>query len=181
MKTLLLCGYRACDPSEPLLGTAAHADDGATLLDHRIRQLRALRHDVICVLAGAKADEVLRLCPRIQETELVFDTNEPTNLMSNLRAGTFAVPNQACFVLPLEVPLVRPEVWEFLRNEYGKLGFATAHGFLRLESAPYGFPLLLSRQGVKQLTASTPIQQLNDPALNPLVLTLPNTNSSITI
>jgi hypothetical protein len=179
MRTLLLCGYRTRDENEVALGVGRD-DNGETLIDRRIVQLRALGLDVVCVLAGANADEQLRYCRTIQDTELVFDTNEPMSLLSNTRAGSFAVPGDACFAIPVEVVPPPAETWGFLLNEYGKLGFGTKHGILQavdpIQGAPwhFGFPLLITREGTKILTKTPDLRSLVDTRLKYLQLPLGN-------
>jgi hypothetical protein len=174
MKTLLLCGYRNSEQDEDILGLERDAD-GVTLIDRRIGQLRALDHQVVCVLAGSHADEQLRQSRLIEDCELVFDTNEPCNLISNTRSGAFVCDGEACFIWPIEIPPPPIAVWNFLRNEYGKVGFATSHAFLQTVSpqgAPchFGFPLLMTREGGKVLRKLSDLRSLVDTRLKTLHL-----------
>ena len=170
MKTLLLCGYRLKDDSELALGVKRETPQ-LNLIEHRLRQLREFDQEVICVVSGADADAQLRHCPAIQNAELIYDTNDPISLLSNARAGIFAAPREAYFVLPLEVPPPPPEVWAFLKNEYGKAGFATPLALIQavasVEGAPchHGFPLLLTRTGAKLLQETPDLRSLVDPRL----------------
>jgi hypothetical protein len=177
MKTLLLCGYRAHDNHELALGVS---QSGESLIDQRIQELLQMGHDLICVVGGAEADKQLRHCRNIQLTELVYDTNEPGTLLSNTRSGVFAAPGEACFVLPLEIPPPPPEVWTFLRNEYGKAGFASPHAMLQatltngepVTSHHFGFPLLLTRFGGQLLRETPDLRGLLDDRLKYLRLAI---------
>ncbi len=170
MKTLLLCGYRDCDDADEAVGIDRSTDD-KTLIDRRITQLRQLGFDVVCVLAGNRADVQLRQCKSIESCDLVFDTNEPhCNLISNLRAGTFHLENEGAFVLPVEIPVPDQMQWRFLLNEYGRSGFGQRTTFLQLRptlGAPcqYGFPLLLTREGAKFLRDTPNLTSLVDSRL----------------
>jgi hypothetical protein len=144
MTILLLCGYRDRDETEKAL--FYHH------IDSQIRQLRWLGLEVVCVLAGAHADDQLRYCRRIAESEMVFDTTETPNLASNLKAGLAGTDGSGCFVLPVEVPAPPPEVFAFLRESWRVRGFLTETNIYQMiseEGAPshYGFPLLVTRSG----------------------------------
>ncbi len=166
MKTLLLCGYRPPDENELALGVGVkRGPGGLSLLDQRIVQLTELGHELICVVNGASSDIQLRHSEKLPTTELVFDTNEPGTLISNTRSGVFAAPGEAFFVLPLEVPPPAPAAWAFLQNEYGKVGFGASHAMLQTPSGQgthYGFPLLLTRFGAKQLRDTPELRSLID-------------------
>jgi len=167
MTVLLLCGYRNCDPHEPALG--------ADVLDQRILELRRLGLSVICVLAGQHADEQLRLCRRIADTELVFDTHEEPNLATNLKAGLAATDGAGCFVLPLEVPCPPKAAWETLRESWRQNGFHTSTSIYQLadsQGAPshLGFPLLVTRSGNKTIQEMQGFRSLVDTRLKYLHL-----------
>jgi hypothetical protein len=168
MKTLLLCGYRPLDTSERALGIERD-ELGQTLIDRRIQQLRNLGQEVVCVLAGPEAEIQLREGRAIQDAELIFDTNTPS-LLANLKAGLQALIGEACFVLPVEVPLPPDEVWQSLRYEFLRLGTQAKEHMLQAvtaEGAPcqLGFPLLVTISGVKLLQNSTNLTHLLDPQL----------------
>ena len=175
MKTLLLCGYRAGDNAENPIGVERDID-GQTVIDRRILQLRELGHDIIAVLAGATADEQLRQCRLIQTTELAFDISEPAGtLLSNTQAGALATNGEGFYVLPAEIPVPSPAIWNFLLNEYGKLGFATNECLLQAvtpQGAPwqFGFPLLVTRNGNKLLRNTPELKSLVDARLKSLQL-----------
>lgn len=170
MKTLLLCGYRPKDETELALGVSRETPQ-FNLIERRLAQLRELDHQVICVVSGADADAQLRHCPSMQDAELIFDTGDPISLLSNARSGIFAAPREAYFVLPLEIAPPPPDIWAFLKNEYGKVGFATPLALIQavapVEGAPchHGFPLLLTRTGAKLLQETPDLQSLVDPRL----------------
>lgn len=166
MKTLLLCGYRPVEENERGV---------AETIDRRIEQLKAFSSEVICVLAGPYADDLLRACPRISNVELVFDTHENANLTTNLRAGLAAIEGEACFVLPWEINPGRAETWGHLKTEFAKVGFATTHSILQAvdnQGAPfhYGFPLLVTRSGNDLLQELTDLRSLTDARLSYLQL-----------
>ncbi len=170
MKVLLLCGYRTSENSEDALGLAREAD-GQRALDNRIQELSRLGFEVITVLAGAQADEQLRLCPRIANTEMVFDTSDHVNLASNLKAGLAATDSEGCFVLPVEVPMPAPELWRFLNQEWGRQGFHTETQVFQAvdaQGAPwhFGFPLLLTKAGNHHVRKLTGFLSLVDPRLS---------------
>ena len=175
MRVLLLCSYRALDPGEVALGLDA-TEDGKTLLDTQIEALLALNMEVTCVLAGAQADEQLRRCRRLTEVDMVFDTATPTNLLSNAREGAQSAPHEACFILPVEVPVPPREVWDFLHSEYAKVGFGAQESVLQTvvpgQGAPwhFGFPLLFTRQGCEQLQNTDDLAGLVDARLKYLHL-----------
>ncbi len=175
MRVLLLCGYRALDEGEIALGLA-RGGDGKTLLDSQIEALLALGMEVTCVLSGANADEQLRQCRRLAEVDMVFDTAAPTTLLSNAREGALSAPHEACFILPVEVPVPARPVWDFLRNEYAKVGFNTEESvlqaFVQAQGAPwhFGFPLLFTYQGCQCLQNTEDLNGLVDTRLKYLHL-----------
>jgi molybdopterin-guanine dinucleotide biosynthesis protein A len=173
MTVLLLCSYRETDTGEAALGLTRDAE-GRLLLDRQIEDLQALGFDVTCVLAGESADEQLRQCRRLREVELVFDTAAPLSLLSNAREGARSAPHEACFVLPVEVPVPAREVWDFLRTQYASIGFNAETSVIQAEGAPchYGFPLLFTRQGCEQLQSAENLSGLVDARLGYLRLAL---------
>jgi hypothetical protein len=173
MRVLLLCAYRALDEGEAPLGLKRDAD-GKTILDRQIEALLALDLEVTCVLAGNEAEEQLRQSPRLLEADMVFDTAKPLSLMSNLREGALNAPHEACFVLPVEIPVPPREVWDFLRNEYAKAGFNAEKSVLQAEGAPcqHGFPLLFTFHGCQHVQNFKDLNGLVDTRLSYLHLAL---------
>jgi hypothetical protein len=173
MKTFLLCGYRPCDENEAALGLERDAS-GVTLIDRRIAQLQAMGHEVVCILARNDADELLRECRSIDSCELIFDTNEnAANLISNVRSATYGLEEgEACFVLPIEIPVPETSVWTELNREFTTVGPATSAAFLQIPAAPhqspssFGFPLLLTNSGATLLKTTPDITSLVDSRLN---------------
>lgn len=169
MKILLLAGYRTSENSEEPLGIQRD-ESGQRLLDARIRQLSQLGLEVITVLAGIHADEQLRLCPRIANTELAFDTSDHICLATNLKAGLAATELEGCYVLPVEIPPPPAEVWRFLRQEWGRIGFHTETYILQAtdaQGAPwhFGFPLLITAAGNKHIRKLNDFRSLMDTRL----------------
>lgn len=176
MKTLLLAGYRTHDEGEIALGLQRD-ENNVTLIDRRIGELRALGYGVVIVLAGQNADEQLRLCPRIAEAELVYDTNDhEANLATNMKAGLLACPGEACFVLPVEVAAPEWKYWAFIRGSWRTHIFHEPAAALQvsLKGAPpqlqYGFPLLVTRHGNRQIARADGLVSLHDARLKYLHL-----------
>lgn len=162
MTCLLLCGYRERSPEE----SALFID----ILDRRIAELQRLGFNVICVLAGAHADEQLRLCAKISTCELVFDTQDQPNLATNLKAGLTATDGSGCFVLPVEIPCPPFTAWRVLREGWRKKGFLTpTHAYQAIDEqgAPshFGFPLLITRSGNTAIRKMTGFRHLSDTRL----------------
>lgn len=156
MTVLLLCGYRNCDPGETALGV--------NLIDQKIEELRRLGFAVVCVLSGQHADEQLRLCRRIAEVELVYDTQEEPNLATNIKAGLAGTDGSACFVLPVEVPTPPFSEWSAVREHWRRLGFHTPTWLYRAPSQ-LGFPLLVTRAGNKGILDAEGFRSLVDARL----------------
>jgi hypothetical protein len=157
MRTILLAGYRAG------LGLE-HDASGVLLIDRRIRELQHLGFEVVCVLSGNEADDVLRTSRALMDVELVFDTNaEQSTLATNLKAGLAATDGEGCYCLPLEIAPPERPVWNFLREEWRKRGFHTSTSVFQAadaQGAPwrFGFPLLITRSGnglIRELTGLT--------------------------
>ncbi len=171
MKTILLCGYRAG------LGLE-RAADGSLLVDVKIRELQRLGYEVVCVLAGNDADDVLRASRAIMSVELVFDTNGvDATLSSNLRAGLAATDGEGCFAIPVELPVPEAPLWNFIREEWRREGFHTSVSVFQCVSsqgAPYhfGFPLLISRSGNSLIRGLTGFTSLVDTRLKYQHLTI---------
>lgn len=170
MKAILLSGYRASDFNEEPLGLT-RAQGGATLMDTQIQQLIQLGLEVICVVSGQDAEQQLRVCPRIADTDLVFDTNDQVSLASNLKSGLAATGEEGCFALPVEITPPPAEVWRFLKHEWARLGFAFEAPVLQAvdaQGAPwhFGFPLLITKTGNKMIRGLTSFHSLTDSRLN---------------
>lgn len=160
MKALLLCGYRTLDPSENALGLERDAE-GRTLIDRRIQQLQSYGLTVVTVLAGDSADEQLRHSRMIAQTEMAFANGR--NILANVKEGLALLKEEACFALPVEVEPPPQEVWKFLLNEYGKLGFATEQ--CCLQTSMCHFPLLLTHSGCQTLQNTEDLSSLVDARL----------------
>lgn len=163
MRTLVLAGYRA--------GLGLERDErGELLIDVKIRELKRLSYEVVCVLAGNDADDVLRSSRYLMNVELVFDANDAeATLSTNLKAGLAATEGEGCFVLPLEVPTPEASMWHFLREEWRREGFQTSTSVFQLwdQGAPwqFGFPLLISRNGNKLIRSLESFKSLVDTRL----------------
>ncbi len=167
MKVLLLAGYRTSDNSEEPLGIERDTG-GQRLLDARIHQLSQLGLEVITVLSGQHADDQLRLCPRIANTELVFDTSDHVCLASNVKQGLAAVGPEGCYVLPVEITPPPADVWRLLRQEWGRMGFHTESAVFQAidaQGAPwhFGFPLLVTTAGNNLISKISDFRSLTDP------------------
>lgn len=170
MKAILLSGYRTSENNEEALGIGRD-QSGQRTIDRHIHQLSQLGFEVVCVLSGAHADEQLRLCPRIANTELVFDTSDHVGLASNAKAGLGATDGEGCFIIPVEVTPPSGELWRFINQEWRRLGFQVESSVLQAvdpEGAPwhFGFPLLVTRKGNQLIREMTNFRSLTDPRLN---------------
>lgn len=168
MKTILLAGYRhhTLDDVELAPGLRVQ-DDGTLLIDQRIAQLRSLGHQIICVIAGESADELIRRSRALLDVELVFDTHgEDVNLVSNVRAGLAALGRETCFVLPVEVPLPKADVWKKLAAAGKEAGGSVSLAQVRRDDpADLGFPLLVTRHGTDKIKALPDLKSLADTRL----------------
>ena len=164
MRTLLLCGYRSGVGLE-------RRTDGKLIVDQRISELQKLGCEVICVLAGGDADEILRSSRKLMDTELVFDTNgDAATLITNLKAGLASTDGESCFAIPLEVAPPSAELWHTLHSHLRNQGFHTPVCVLQAvetQGAPwhYGFPLLFTRSGNTLLREVTGFTSLVDTRL----------------
>jgi len=175
MKTLLLCAYRNRDENERPLGLET-GEDGLTLIERRIDHLHRYGLEVVCVLAGADADEQLRRCPRIANTELAFDDGPELSLMSNIRAGLPVCEGEPCLVLPLEIPVPPARDVKRIVEEWGRAGMGDQISLVKMEagaSSPHGFPLLVTRFGAKQLAGLPDLKTLVDTRLKYLHVSPP--------
>lgn len=167
MKVLLLSGYRPHFETGKALGTDLNAQ-GVTLLDRRIEQIREHGLKVVVVVSGHSAEEQLRLCRRIAEVELVFDTNDAlATLATNFKAGLRAAAGEAFFTLPVDIPPPPVEIWSLLRDAWRALPGASDVSMLQVvndQGAPwhFGFPLLCTRAGGELLTQITDFNSFLD-------------------
>ncbi len=157
MSVVLLCGYRRPDSGEKALFQS--------VLDSRIRQLRWLGYNVVCVVAGEFADDQLRYCPQIANCELVFDTQDEPNLATNLKAGLAGTDGSGCFVLPVEIPIPPREDWEEMRERWRANGFLTETNIYKGVASHFGFPLLVTRKGNSTIRDLTDFRSLTDKRL----------------
>ncbi len=152
MDALLLAGYRSIFPvplglEKDVLGTH--------LLDNQIARLKAIGLSPIVVLAGENADLVIRSSRQLEDCELVYDTNgHEANILSNIRSGLRAT-EEACFVLPVEIPMPAESHWRHLKAELIHEGFLTKIHIFQVgaKGAPwhFGFPILISAVGRRAL------------------------------
>jgi hypothetical protein len=159
MKALLLCGYRTLEENEPLLG------DGQ--MDRKISELRALgANEITIVLSGLRSDDYLRQSRKIHDCELVFDTHEQPGLLTNIRSGITGL-DQACFILPIEIPSPDVAVWKMLLDEGRKATHSHLVQAIDALGAPWqsGFPLYLTLNGVQFLKQTGDLTGLVDARL----------------
>lgn len=186
MRTLLLCGYRS-----PL--GLDRCPQGRTLIERRLAALHEYGSPVVAVLSGAFADEQLRQCPRLADVELAYDNSGDnsgdnygvrTSLTTNVVVGLEDRDREPFFVLPVEIPLPDRDTWnglleaaesEHLPEKASLIQAVTPQG------APwhYGFPLVVSRFGNRELRRLKELNSLLDPRLNYLHLVLPNEVASV--
>jgi hypothetical protein len=157
MSVVLLCGYREREEGEIALFYS--------VLDTRIRDLKRMNFEVVCVLSGAYAEDQLRHCKRIADCELVFDTQENPNLATNLKAGLAGTDGAGCFVLPVEIPPPAPQEWETLREGWRMRGFLTETSIYKAAASQYGFPILVTRKGNSTIRELTGFRTLLDERL----------------
>jgi hypothetical protein len=170
MKLILLCGYRTSDYEETPRGR---------LIDDRITRLQSFGFEIITVLAGASADQLLRESRLLAGTELVFDCADEPNLASNLKAGLAASDGEGCFTVPLEIPCPPQETFTWLREQWRLIGFHSENSVLQAvtsQGAPwhFGFPLLVTRKGNGQIQNFTGFRSLVDTRLKYLHLNAPD-------
>lgn len=170
MKVILLSGYRLRDEEEEALGLAHTPDGNGRLLDVQIRQLTQMGLEVVCVVSGQDADRQLSLCPRIANTELVYDSGDQVSLASNLKAGLAAAEGFGCFALPVEILAPPADLWRFLNHEWRRLGNAFDSSVLQAvntQGAPwhFGFPLVITRKGNELIGKLTDFHSLTDARL----------------
>ena len=164
MKVILLCGYRSADEGQAPLGLEVD-HTGKFLVDRRIYELQCLGFEVICVLSGDSADQILRKSKRLAEVELVFDTNG-FSLASNLKAGLAATDGESCFVIPIEVPPPPVALWNFLRESLRTDGFNTKASVYMTQGALWYFPMLITRSGNELIKALPEFKSISDSRLN---------------
>lgn len=171
MKTLLLCGYRE-----------ERAPEGE-LIERRLRELRHLGVEPICVLAGPDADEQLRQCRTLAEAELAYDDASIRSLIANVRAGLKLTRTnlgpEPCFVLPVEIPTPDKTVWDQLARA---LDGAEDEHLLQLvdeskQPVHFGFPLLVTKAGHAQITKIQDLTRLTDTRLDYLSVVASATNT----
>lgn len=106
MKTLLLLGNHSNDrhPCDIEMGNTH-------LLDWQIQNLENLGHEVVVVFGGKESDLILRGSQKIQNCDIIYDTNDDEITWStNLRSGLYGVKRH-CFVLPIYIPCPPAQVW----------------------------------------------------------------------
>lgn len=171
MKVVLLAGYRFDSNVDDAPGLGRTAD-GTLQLDHRIAQLEALGLHVICVVSGEAAAHQISRSRRLADVELVYDTHAgDVNLISNIRAGLVALlEHEPCFVMPVELPCPARDTWTKLTHAAyaadaagAKVSLAQIH---RADDPhDFGFPLLVTRFGVKELARLENLVSLADTRL----------------
>lgn len=155
MKVLLLSGYRKSP------------NPGMTCLNGRIAELQALGLEPVVVISGNDADDLLRQNRLLPDCELVFDTNEAVNLLTNVRAGLAGL-DHACFTIPVELPIPPASVWISLKRAWQQYGYdGKFHVFQPVDGlgtlCHYGFPLLINDSGRDLLLKTGDLTGLTDP------------------
>lgn len=140
---ILLCGYKREFP------LAIEQLKNQSLVNHQIDQLLRLNLNVIVSLAYEYADIIIDHTPLLEKCEMVFDTNESPNWITNIKSGLFSIP-QFGFVLPLETPTPQLWVWNHLLKAHNKIE-NRAHMIqpcvpVKGQIKP-GFPLLITESG----------------------------------
>lgn len=163
MRVILLAGYSKTSTEDcPWLAEEA----GLPALERRIRESFRYGKECIVVLGGDTADDALRRCPALEKCELVFDTSESPNLLSNLKAALKTGADPA-LVLPAELSFGDPPVVQRLIGWAAQQGVrAPAHFFQIAETSGtlvnQGFPLILTLRGAQEILSNTTITGLAD-------------------
>ncbi|MCM2280379.1 MAG: hypothetical protein NDI61_00875 [Bdellovibrionaceae bacterium] len=149
---LLTTGLTATDFSKTRV---AHT---RTRLLQAIRSARSRGLNPIVVL-GPAGDDVLRICPELDDCDLAFDPNYAGELFSGILAGLQASQG-ACFVLPIESAQIDDSAWHRLDQAAWSLTPEDVVHVLQMtkstdveadaESA-LNFPQLITRSGVAHL------------------------------
>ena len=153
MRTILLAGYKKATPEDcPWLVS----EDGLPILEGRIREARKFGQQCIVVLAGEVADEALRVCPSLDQCELIFDTNQEPTLLSNLKAA-LSVGTDPALVLPAELSFGdETAVFELI-------GRAAQQGpRANSEVIRQSFPLLITLRGCEAVLRNKTLTSLAD-------------------
>lgn len=167
MRVILLAGYRQTDVENcPWLAR----ENGVPVLEQRIRDAFRFGQECVVILGGECADEALRVCPSLEQCELVFDTNENLNLLSNLRAAVKAGLDPA-LVLPAELRFGDVSTVRKLIGWAAQQGVRSPAHLIQVTDPSgrlvnHGFPLVLTLRGAQEILRNTTIGSLADTQLN---------------
>ena len=164
MNVILLAGYK-----EPLQ-VALTKVNGLSWIDFQIQRLLDMNFNVVTVLGYNFADDILSNSHLIQKTEMIFDTNNNPNWMTNLKSGLYTFSNYG-FALPLETLAPGKFIWDKLIESYYKHGsnhhIIQGHAPLKGKMKA-GFPILISEFGRDFLIERESQSTLNDKDLKAL-------------
>lgn len=176
MNTILLAGFQ--DSEKKNSGMIEF--NGQLWIDWQIEQLLSLGHQVTVVLGDVHSELLLSESKLIKMCDLVFDTNEITTLMTNLRAGLHSVVRHSN-ILPITTPAPHSEAWNRLSDHYFRINaekFDLLRSFCPIDGQMHeGFPLIVTRVGAKKIKANEEIKSLTDSRLT--FSPVPHLNKSI--
>lgn len=94
---------------------------GSTILERTIRLFRSSGIEDVRVVTGHRSEELQPLLERLAVRTIV-NTRFQEGMFSSVTAGTQTIENglDAFFMLPVDIPLVRPHTIQRLLEEYGR-------------------------------------------------------------
>ena len=101
---------------------------GSTVIENTIGSFQAAGIDEITVVVGHRADELQSLLHPLP-VRCVPNPNYDSGMFSSIVAGLQSLPSSidACFLLPADMPLVRPGTIKQMAEAYGKNGYQVTY------------------------------------------------------
>lgn len=167
MKVALLAGDR--NGLDQIPTRALEVYEGELLLDRQIRDLQSLGLEIVTILNFGDCESILRASRLLAECELIFDPNDTSDFFSQLSAAALGC-DERFFVLPLHTPAPSKPTWLRLEHHfYKKAGESESHVFQpfcpRKGDLLGGFPLLITRAGIKIFRSGRNFTALSDTRL----------------
>ncbi|MCB0361741.1 MAG: hypothetical protein KDD35_03425 [Bdellovibrionales bacterium] len=168
MKLLLLAGDGNANDGQPTQALRP-CSTGEIQLDRSIRNVKQLGFCIYVVLNQGNGEDVLRSSKELPSCELIFDPNDNSEFFSLLKAGCFAL-EERFFVWALNLALPDPETFSRLDHHFCTKAHASPYHLIRPYSPSKGnmipgFPLLITRDGIKLFRSERIFTSFEDPRL----------------
>lgn len=139
------------------------------LIDWQLDRFESWGYEPIVVIDKKLSELLLRGSQRIEDFEIVYDTNENPSLNSQLLAGLYLV-NTYCVALPVQVLAEDQKIFHHIQRHYWNLGPLSQVDWVQIFTPVNGhmlpgYPVLITPSGKRHIKSLDDFNGLQDPRI----------------